>query len=169
MHVEQLLQNTFWMLAEDPGDFQKGKSIPRAEDKDKKRDKGFQDQDLCHRGGSCEGGRETFSQAESRRSFGTSEENTATGAGKAKWREFPTETVTKQHSSGKKWLHAHSSECRLSAQASGVRPQGKDWHWLSWRYSEGTSKTQLREYREKPGPTREPRDYCRGNALTLHT
>ena len=131
MHVEQLLQNTFWMLAEDPGDFQKGKSIPRAEDKDKKRDKGFQDQDLCHRGGSCEGGRETFSQAESRRSFGTSEGNTATGAGKAKWREFPTETVTKQHSSGKKWLHAHSSECRLSAQASGVRPQGKDWHWLS--------------------------------------
>ena len=33
----------------------------------------------------------------------------------------------------------------------------------------GTSKTQLREYREKPGPTREARDYCRGNALTLHT
>ena len=121
MHVEQLLQNTFWMLAEDPGDFQKGKSIPRAEDKDKKRDKGFQDQDLCHRGGSCEGGRETFSQAESRRSFGTSEGNTATGAGKAKWREFPTETVTKQHSSGKKWLTCPQQW--VQAQRSGFRGQ----------------------------------------------
>lgn len=49
VHMEQLLQNNFWMLAEDLR-LPKGKPISleqgRAKDKDKKRSKGFQDGDL---------------------------------------------------------------------------------------------------------------------------
>lgn len=75
---------------------------------------------------------------------------------------------TRQHSPGKKWLTCPQQRRRLSAQALGWDPRGKDRHWLSWRYSEGTSNTQLREYREKPGPTIEAETTATGNALTLH-
>ena len=100
----------------------------------------------------------------------SSEGNTATSAWKAKQREFTTEIMSVSTSQPRTSLHACYSEGGLSgeAQPSGLGLQGDDWGWLPWRYSEGASTTQLREFREKPGPPRNARDHCHGDPLTLH-
>ena len=76
--------------------------------------------------------------------------------------ENSPEFVVKQHFSAEKQLTCPSRQLGLDAQAqaSGVRPQGEDQGWLPSRYSEGTSTTQLRESRKKPGPPREARVCC---------
>lgn len=68
-------------------------------------------------------------------------------------------------------LRASCGEERLCAEAQALRVRiyGEDWSWLHWRYSVGASTTQLREFREKPGPVRDIRDSCWVDLLNLST
>ena len=94
-------------------------------------------------------------------SFGTSEGSTATGVKKAK--QLSTEGSANQNfTDWKANLHSCCGERWLGAeaQALGVRPQGEDWGWLPWRYSEGASMEQMRGARKKPGPPNQKRDHC---------
>ena len=162
-------------------DFQKEKPITsewgRAKDKEKESRQRILRWALATRGGSLEGGKvsthpETPSQARSGGNYKTSEGNTATGTWKAKWREFTAEVIAKQHFPAKKWLSCPwrmRAGCWGSGLEYGVGPQGEDWDWLPWRYSERASTTQLRESREKTGSPREARDHCHEDSLTLST
>lgn len=82
----------------------------------KKETKDFRTRTCAIGEGVCEGGNvsthsETFSQAVWEELWNLRGE----GAGKAKWREFPTETVPDSTPQARSGLHAHSSERRLSA------------------------------------------------------
>ena len=109
-----------------------------AKDKDKyKRDKGFQDEDLCPGEGVMK--EENFLHARknptsrARGSFRTSEWGATAGAQKAKQRKFNTEITAEQHFPAKKQLAHLCQQQRMGAgcwgSGMGVRSQGEDQGW----------------------------------------
>ena len=110
----------------------------------------------------------TPSQEGTRGSFRTSEGSIATGAQKAKQREFSIEIIADQNFPAKVLFACPPQWVGTGAEAwaLGFRPQGKDWGWLPWSYSKAASTTQLRECRGKPRRAIEARDHFHGDPVT---
>ena len=98
-----------------------------------------------------------------RGSFGTSEGNTETGDQKAKWREFFTETVAKQHYPVKKQLarQLQQMEAGCGGPRAGRRTPGSGPGLNAVKRG---LYTQLQVSEEKPGPLRKARGSCRGTS-----
>ena len=94
----------------------------------------------------------------------------ATGARKAKQREFTTEIAAHQHFPGNRRSAHPLPQWGLNAEALALEVwhQIEGWGWLPWRYSGGARTTQLRDSREKFRPERGARDHWHEDLLILH-
>ena len=178
--MEQLLQNTYWTLAEDlrPPKRQETPHVPSLGKRKKKK------QRQKNQNGTCTSGRELWRRKSFHTlgspftggdggwrggSFGATEESAATGVQRAKRRDSHTEISADQHSPA--WeacLLTRQDGWGLGAEAwaSEVGSQGEDWGWLGEHSLKRASVPQLagRESGKKSGPAEEARDHCFGGA-----
>ena len=168
LHVKQLLQNNYWMLA---GGLrlpkrQENTHIPGQGKRKKKK------QRPKNRDGTCTSGRELWRRKSFHAlgrpftggdgggwggTFGAMEESTATGLQMAKRRDSRTEDRCNQHSlawEARQLTRRGRWGLGAEARASEVRSQGEDWGWLHEHSLKGASAPQLagRESRKRSGP-----------------
>ena len=168
LHVEQLLQNTYWTLAEDLR-LPKRQETPHIPGKGKRKKK---KQRQKNRHGTCTSGRELWrrkgfhtleapSLAETGCgggvSSGATEESTATGVWWEKRRDPRTEDRCRPALTSLRGLSAHPlGQVGAGRWGSGFGGQtpGEDWGWLREHSLKGASVPQLarRESGKKSGP-----------------
>ena len=100
-------------------------------------------------------------------SFRTSEGSTATGARKAKWREFSTGIAVDQHFKAETLcIPAAVRGTGCGGSGFGDWTSGRGLELTAMKISEQASTTTQRESRKNPA--RKARDYCYRDPLNLH-
>ena len=178
LHVEQLLQNTHWTLAEDlrPPKRQETPHIPGEGKRKKKKHR------QKNRDGTCPSGRELWRRKSFHTlgspftggdgvwrggSFGATEESAATGVQRAKRRDPCTEDQCWPALTSPRGLSAHlpgQAGARSWGSGFGGQTPGRGLGLAAWTQPEGASAPQLagRESRKESGPAEEARDHCFG-------
>ena len=180
LHVEQLLQNTYWTLAEDLRLPKRQETPPRTwvgknkKEKTETKEKGQdlhlwegarKEEKFPHTRKLLPWWRQGVAGGWGRGRFGATEESAATGVWRAKRRDSRTEDRCRPALTSPRGLSAHPPGwAGAGSWGSGFGGQipGRGLGLAAWTQPEGVSAPQLagRESGKKSGPASEARDHC---------